>query len=125
MKKQQMCDNNGDTFITIFHNVRLALDLCDRLFSIITSMNLGNTCLFHKWFFTVYFGEKEKNTVTLPHIVQREHEVWGEIKKTSKIKKLPSRKNITLEFLHQILGQKSTRLLLAGDTANVWEGIEL
>ena len=38
----QMCGNN--------RNVLLAPDLCDRLFSIITLMNTGHTCLFHKGF---------------------------------------------------------------------------
>ena len=42
----------------------------------------------------------------------------------SKTKKLPSRKKIDLELLHQTLGHRSTRLLLAGDSANVWEDIE-
>ena len=31
----KICDDNTDTFIVILHNVLLALDLCDRLFSII------------------------------------------------------------------------------------------
>ena len=66
----KMWDNNGDTFIAAFHNVLLAPDLCNRLFSNITLMNLVHTCLFHKGFFTVYFGAKEKNLVTLPHIAQ-------------------------------------------------------
>ena len=43
----------------------------------------------------------------------------------SKTKKLPSRKKIALELLHQRLGHRSTRLLLAGDTDNIWEDIEL
>ena len=43
----------------------------------------------------------------------------------SKTKKLPSRKNIALELLHQRLGHRSTRSLLAEDTFNVWEDIEL
>ena len=43
----------------------------------------------------------------------------------SKTKKLPSRKNIAVELLHQRLGHISTRSLLAEDTANVWEDIEL
>ena len=43
----------------------------------------------------------------------------------SKKKKLPARKKIALELLHQRLGHRSTRLLLAGDTANFWEGVEL
>ena len=49
----KMCNNIGDTFITTFHNELLAPDLCDRLFSIITLINLGNTCLLHKGFYTV------------------------------------------------------------------------
>ena len=43
----------------------------------------------------------------------------------SKTKKLPSRKKIGLELLHERLGHRSTRSLLDGDTANAWEYIEL
>ena len=43
----------------------------------------------------------------------------------SKTKKLPARKKIALELLHQILGHRSTISLLAGDTANIWEDIDL
>ena len=68
-----MCDNNGDTFIETLHNVLLAPDLCDGLFSIIKLMNSGQTCLFHKGFCTVNFGEKEKNTFILPHNAQRKN----------------------------------------------------
>ena len=32
---------------------------------------------------------------------------------------------MALELLHQRLGHRSTRSLLDGDTANVWEDIEL
>ena len=55
----KMCDNNGDPFIATFHNVLLAPDLCNSLFSIIMLMNLEHTCLFQEGFCTVYFGEKE------------------------------------------------------------------
>ena len=51
--------------------------------------------------------------------------ILGQIKEMSKTKQLPSRKEIDLELLHQTLGHRSTRSLLAGDTANVWEDIEL
>ena len=51
--------------------------------------------------------------------------ILGEIKEMSKTKKLPSRQNIALEILHQRLGHRSTRSLLAGDTANIWRDIEL
>ena len=61
-----MFDDNGETFIAALYNVLLAPDLCDRLFSIITLMNAGHACLFHKGFCTVYFGAKEDNAVTLP-----------------------------------------------------------
>ena len=54
----QMFVNNGETFIATLYNVLLAPNLCNRLFSIITLMNAGHTCLFHKGFFTVYFVAK-------------------------------------------------------------------
>ena len=40
-------------------------------------------------------------------------------------KKNPARKKIALELLHDRLGHRSTRSLIAGDTANVWEDVEL
>ena len=40
----------------------------------------------------------------------------------SKTEKLPSRRKISLELLHQRLGHRS---LLAGNTANIWEDIGL
>ena len=51
--KIKMCNDNGDPFIATFHNVLLAPDLRNRLFSIITLMNSGHTCLFHKGFCSV------------------------------------------------------------------------
>ena len=73
----KMCDDNGDPFIATLHNVLLVPDLYDRLFSIVTLMNLGNNCLFHKGFCTVYFVAKEKNKGTLPHSAQRIHAFLG------------------------------------------------
>ena len=55
----KMCDDNGNPFITMLHNILFAPDLCDMLFSIITLMNLGQTCLFHKGFCTVYFSDNK------------------------------------------------------------------
>ena len=43
----------------------------------------------------------------------------------SKTRKLPARKNIALELLHQRLGHISTRSLLDEGTVNVWEDLEL
>ena len=86
-------------------------------------MNSVHTHLFHKGFFTVYFRAEEKNAVTLPNSAQRKNNFLGEIKEISKTKKLPSRKKIDLELLHQRLGHRSTRSLLAGDNAKVWKYI--
>ena len=108
-----MCDDNGNPFIATLHNVILAPDLCDRLFSIIMLMNAGHTRIFHKWFFTVYFGAKDNNSVVLPHIEQRKHACPGKIKEMSKKNKLPARKKIALELLHQRLCHRPTRSLLA------------
>ena len=85
-----MFDDNRNTFVATLYNVLLAPDLCDRLFSVITLMNAGHTCLFHKWFCTVYFGAKEDNVVTLPHSSVRKHafmvKKYGEFKEKSKKK---------------------------------------
>ena len=113
-----MIDDNGETFIATLYNVLLASDLCDRLFSIITLMNAGHTCLFHKEFCTVYFGAKEDNAITLPHSAVWKHDFTGKSMESSKKNK--KRKKIALELMHQRLGHRSTRSLIAGDTDNVW-----
>ena len=53
----------------------------------------------------------------------RKHAFPGKIMEKSK--KYPVGKKIALELLHQRLGHRSTRSLIAGDTANVWEDVEL
>ena len=85
----QMFDDNGETFTATLYNVLLAPDLCDRLFSIIILMNAEHTCLFHKGFFTVYFGAKEDNAVTLPHSAVRKHAFM--VKSMESSKKNPKR----------------------------------
>ena len=42
-----------------------------------------------------------------------------------KPKRNPKRKKIALELMHQRLGRRSTRSLISGYTANVWEDAEL
>ena len=69
----------------------------------------------------MYFG----NAVSLPYSAQRKHAFWGEIKEMSKTNKLPYRKKIALELLHEILGHRSTRSFLSGNNSNFWEDIEL
>ena len=80
----QIFDDNRNTFVATIYNVLLAPDLCDRLFSIITLMNAGHTCLFHKGFCTVYFGAKEDNALTLPHSAVRKHAFIGKSMESSK-----------------------------------------
>ena len=46
-------------------------------------------------------------------------------KENVKKKKLTSKKKTALELLHQILWHRNTIQLMAGDTSNVWEDIEL
>ena len=48
--QKQMYNDNGTNFITTLHNVILAPDLCNGIFSIIMLMNLGHTCLFQRGF---------------------------------------------------------------------------
>ena len=80
---------------------------------------------FSQRVFHVVLRSREENAVTLPHSAQRKHAFAGKIKNISKKNKFPARKKFALEFLHQRLGHISTRSLLAGDTANVWEDVEL
>ena len=54
----KICDDSRDTFIATLYNVILAPDLCDRLFSIITFMISGHTCIFQKRFCTLYSEAK-------------------------------------------------------------------
>ena len=49
----------------------------------------------------------------------------GKLRKCEKTKKLPYGNKIALELLHQRLGHRPNRSLLAGDTANICEDIEL
>ena len=65
--KIRMCDVDGDPFIATLHNLLLAPDLCDRLFSIIRLMNSGHTCLFHKGFCILAIRRKMWGTYHIVH----------------------------------------------------------
>ena len=89
-------------------------------------VNEFRTYLFSLQSFLYYIlWSKRENVVTLPHIAQRKHTFSGKFKEMSKTKKLPVREKIALELFHQISGHRSNRSLLAGDTDNVSEDIEL
>ena len=117
-----MFDKKGKTFVANLYNVLLAPYFCDILFLIIMLMNAGHTCLFQKEFCMVYFVAKHDNAVILPHSVVRKHDFMVKSMESSKKnqKRNPKRKKIALELMHQRLGHRSTRSLIAGDTANVW-----
>ena len=71
----------------------------------------------------MYFGDKEKNKVTLPHSAQRKHVFLGDIKQISKSNKLAPKKKFALVLLHHRLGHRYTRSLMAEDIANFWKDI--
>ena len=71
----------------------------------------------------VYFSNEKWNEVTLPHSSQKKHTFLVKTKVMSKPKKITPRKKVDLELLHRRLGHRSTRSLMAGDTATVWEDI--
>ena len=100
-------------------------DICGRLFLIITLMNLGHTCLLYKGFCTVYFGDKEKNGVTLMNTAQRKHASSIKTKEKAKSKKVAPKKKIPLELLQHGLGHRSTRSLMVSDSAKFWHDIKL
>ena len=65
----------------------------------------------------MYFIHENKNLVTLLHIAQSKHAVWVKSKEKDNSKKVTTSRNVALELLHQILGHRSTRSLMAGYTA--------
>ena len=87
----KMCNNNGYTFITTMHNLFLTPDLYDKLFSIITLINLGHTCLFYKGFCMVQFGQKLKMWLFY-HVVHNRNMHFG-----GKLSKYQNQKNSTQE----------------------------
>ena len=120
----KMCDNNGDNFIAKLHNVLVTPDLCDGLFLIIKLINLEHNCLFYKRFCTVYFIKKE-NCGYSDTYWKAEAFILGKIKQMSKPKKIAPRKKVALELLHHRLVRRSNISLMAGDTDNVWQDIQL
>ena len=117
----KMCNNDGDTFIATLHNILLAPDLCNRLFTMFRITNLGYSCLFCKGFCTVYFSNKEKNVITLPHRAQKKHTFLVKIKQMSKSNQIAPRRKIALELLHHRFRHRYIRSFMAGDTANFWK----
>ena len=79
-----MHGDNGKPFIIRLYNILLESDLCDQLFYNIKLMNPGNTCIFHKGFYTVFSVDIEQDAVTLPHREQGNHLFLVNTKEKSK-----------------------------------------
>ena len=62
--------------------------------------------------------------MTLLHREQIKHAFLVKTKEKSKPQKKIPKKKVFLELLHQRLGHRSTRSLLAGDTTNIWQYIQ-
>ena len=85
----------------------------------------GTYMNFSSKFFRFLISDNEHNAVTLQHTAQRKHAFFVKTKEKSKAKKLILRRKVSLRLLHQKLGHRSTRLILAGNTAHFWQDIEL
>ena len=72
----KMCNDHINPFIATLHNVLLAPYLCDRFFSIVTLMNSGQTCLFHKGF-SLYTSEQKIKMQLHYHIVHKGNMHFG------------------------------------------------
>ena len=73
-------DEKGKPSVATLYNAIFNPDSCNRLFSIITLMNLGHTSLFHKGFYIGFFSANEQNAAKSPHSAQRKHELLIKIK---------------------------------------------
>ena len=63
--------------------------------------------------------------VALTHSAQQKPAFLVKTKEKSTLQRKIPKKKVYLGLLHQRLGHRSTRSLLAGDTANIWQDIEL
>ena len=88
-------------------------------------MNLGNTCLFNKEFFTVNFGNKKKNAVNLPHSAQRKHASLVKTKEKAKSKNGHRERKLLCNYYTIYWDTISTRSLMAGYIKMFWKDIEL
>ena len=67
----------------------------------------------------VYFGDKKKNVVTLPHSTQRKHAFFVKTKEKANSKKVAPKNKSSLELLQHRLGHRTTISLMAGNNAHI------
>ena len=63
--------------------------------------------------------------VTLPHSAHRKHAILVQIKQMSKSNKYHLEINLPWDCYTTILGNRCNISFMAGDTANIWQDIEL
>ena len=117
-----MYDDEGQHFQAVLKNVLYVPALADHLFSIISMMEAGHACTFHNGFCTLYFGDENTNTIMLAHRTERDRALPMRIRER---KRKQTRSQVSLEHLHQCLGHRATRSLLAADAAGLWEDVEI
>ena len=122
-----MRDKNSKPFIVICYiNITCYLRQTAGSITFHYYVNEFGTYLpFYNSFCTVLFNGDKYNAVTSPHSIQTKHSCLVKTKVNSKSQKQIPKKKVYLELLHQILWHGSTRSLLAGDTENVWQDIDL
>ena len=59
-------------------------------------MNLGNNYFFHKGICRVYFGDRNKDAVTIQNSAHKKHAFLEKTMNISKLKKIVIRKEVTL-----------------------------
>ena len=100
----------------------LSPDLSNRLFTIITVINLWHTCLSHKGLCTVLFCANKKY-IDITEYHTDKICIYGKNKIKVKTKN-PQKGNFS-GILHQRLGHRSIMSLVSRYTANIWQDIEI
>jgi transposase InsO family protein len=124
-----MLDDEGIRVQAVLENVMYVPGLTQRLFSITDFVNNGNTATFEKNALRLYFG-KRKIPVTIQMSNGRVSAMPAQSKLQEKKVQFTSspsatkpKKRIRAELLHDRLGHRSTKTILAGSTHEVWSDV--
>ena len=118
----RMHDDVGRPFQIVLEEVLYILALAERLFLILMCTDKGHKCLFDNGYCTISFGSEGGNAVTLSQHHEHQRTLPTKIRDQ---KWKPARSRISLERLHQRLGHRATRSLIAADTAGLWADTEI
>ena len=118
-----MCNDAGKPFIETLYNVFITPYLHYQLFYIITLMKKQ---LYHSWIFLHHF--LKIHPTELSDIIKyhtQKHAFQVQTKEKSKPKTTIPISRTSLELHHQRLGHRPTRSIVDGDTASIWQNIEI